>query len=319
MKTVIASYFVLLIFQLHTSNVSAQFCQDIADWKDKDNQGCEWYDTITGADDYYYYTDEQGVSRCEVYGNCCYANGHTAVTACCSCGGGSDFDQKCSNVQVNGQPWIDSDGEGCNVYDPANSDVGEDDVYYDDGDTYCSYFGDGYANAGYTAQQACCVCGGGVRNAGPSTTPAPTIAITAPPSYFEKDPITSSPSFSPKTSFPTKAPTTNAPISFVTASPSFFTLQDDDDIDDSNYDDEGSSDDDCSSFSISSKSRSHSSSSSSSGSSSGSSSSSKSKKKCKHSRKQSHEKDNPQKSTKSSKSKYSSRSSRSGSRKVLMF
>jgi hypothetical protein len=59
-------------------------------------------------------------------------------------GGGSGG---CSDVP-NG--WVDSDEDGCD--------------WYADGQDRCERFGDGYANDGKTANQACCVCGGGSNN-----------------------------------------------------------------------------------------------------------------------------------------------------------
>jgi hypothetical protein len=58
-------------------------------------------------------------------------------------GGGSGG---CSDVPSG---WKDSDGDSCQVY--ADND-------------WCEQYGDGYANDGKTANQACCSCGGGSNN-----------------------------------------------------------------------------------------------------------------------------------------------------------
>lgn len=92
--------------------------------------------------------------RCEQYGQG-YANGgFTASQACCSCGGGLvkvPEGPTCADISVNGQAWHDADPAGS--YNCA---------WYGQGH-HCEQWGhlSQYANWGYTAKQACCVCGGG--------------------------------------------------------------------------------------------------------------------------------------------------------------
>jgi hypothetical protein len=82
--------------------------------------------------------------------------------------------------------WYDSDGErySCEWY-ASNSNS-------------CANYGDGYANFGKTANQACCVCGGGARGTAPTkTTVSPSISpsesITTPPSAPPTEVCTDSP------------------------------------------------------------------------------------------------------------------------------
>jgi hypothetical protein len=46
----------------------------------------------------------------------------------------------------NGVPWVDSTGDSCAKFEANN---------------WCAQYGDGFENGGYTANQACCACGGG--------------------------------------------------------------------------------------------------------------------------------------------------------------
>ena len=66
--------------------------------------------------------------------------------------------------------WYDSDDS-----DTRNFDC----TWYGQKDN-CILYGDDYENMGKTANEACCVCGGGVTNGSPSTVPSlsPDIAAT---------------------------------------------------------------------------------------------------------------------------------------------
>jgi len=99
-------------------------------WYDIDGPtySCSWY--------------AQG-SNCATYGNS-YANfGKTANQACCACGGGV-----VSTCTDNPLGWYDIDGPtySCSWYAQGSN---------------CATYGNSYANFGKTANQACCVCGGG--------------------------------------------------------------------------------------------------------------------------------------------------------------
>jgi len=138
-----------LVLMLTNSIVYAvdDVCTDVPDWKDSLGDGCDWY--------------EENIEHCILYGNAFPSSGYTAGTACCFCGGGSHFDLLCDDVTIDGEPWKDADGDGCDWYDDIH--VGDDDYYYDDADTRCVYYGEEYGKDGFTALSACCVCGGGVR------------------------------------------------------------------------------------------------------------------------------------------------------------
>ncbi|KAJ9448629.1 hypothetical protein DIPPA_56149, partial [Diplonema papillatum] len=80
------------------------------------------------------------------------------VVTCCTCGGRAEPAQAplvCHDVLIDGQEWQDDDGFSCSEYviNTENND--------------CEEYGDLYENDGYTANTACCVCGGG------GTTPQP--------------------------------------------------------------------------------------------------------------------------------------------------
>jgi len=99
-------------------------------WYDIDGStySCTWY--------------AQG-SNCATYGNG-YANfGKTANQACCACGGG--FLSTCTDNPLG---WYDIDGPtySCSWYAQGSN---------------CATYGNSYANFGKTANQACCICGGG--------------------------------------------------------------------------------------------------------------------------------------------------------------
>ena len=86
--------------------------------------------------------------------------------------------------------WFDRDGPSysCDWYTSGSN---------------CANYGDSYANAGTTANKACCVCGGGAIYAGSPTTNSPT-----------GNPTTSNPT-NPKTPSPTNVPTTANPTETI--------------------------------------------------------------------------------------------------------
>jgi len=66
--------------------------------------------------------------------------------------------------------------------------------WYASGSNYCANYGDDYANFGTTANEACCVCGGGSRGNSPTkTTPSPSESISTPPSASPTEVCTDSP------------------------------------------------------------------------------------------------------------------------------
>ena len=152
----------LLSLQGSFIEVQAQQCEDLAGFLTSDGADCAWFaePVVVGDDDVYYYDDQKGQTRCEAFGSCCMnGDGHTAATACCACGGGTYYSQCTDFILDGGLPWTDSHGDGCAFYAEATGDDGN---YYDDFDTKCDYYGSEYRNV-YTAQEACCVCGGGYR------------------------------------------------------------------------------------------------------------------------------------------------------------
>ena len=52
--------------------------------------------------------------------------------------------------------------------------------WYGSNSNYCGSYGNSYTNFGYTANQACCVCGGGIR----STTAIPAWILVVPIVFF---------------------------------------------------------------------------------------------------------------------------------------
>jgi len=125
-------------------------------WRDSDGDTCEQYVSNKWCTP----DGQKGVnfqaSSFEDFRN----DGHTALTACCGCGGGARratgaFDISfaaialTSTVQCHDQPtgWVDRWGLGCADYDAFQ----------------CFAAGDADdANLGSTAEAACCACGGGV-------------------------------------------------------------------------------------------------------------------------------------------------------------
>merc|ERR1712166_1227291 len=106
-----------------------------------------------------------------------------------------------------GSEWDDSDGEqyDCTWYGDYNG---------------CSAYGDGYSYGNYTANQACCTCGGGDTETG-SPTNSPTDWPTNYPTESPTDYPTSSPTDWP-TSSPTESPTEH-PTQYPTDYPTYNT------------------------------------------------------------------------------------------------
>jgi hypothetical protein len=144
---------------------SASDCVDSPiGWYDFYGRNCEWYGELD--------------SNCAVYGHQ-YANfGHTALSACCVCGGGQSSleeeihpqeDQEAGVVVLDGaekqtcwdQPnWYDSTGDGCAWYE---------------GEHNCEYYGYQFLSIdGLAANDACCTCGGGLSSA-PALPPADEV------------------------------------------------------------------------------------------------------------------------------------------------
>lgn len=162
--------------------------------------GCDWFAMPLGDDDYEYYDDIYGdlETRCEAFGDCCIEDGGTltASVACCACGGGflapdvpsvtptsTSYPTLTNCYDVPG--WYSADSEASrNQFDCAwfGLPVADDDDYYSEGDTRCDLFGDEEPNFGYTANEACCVCGGGFYG---ENVPSPLPTISMAPSESE--------------------------------------------------------------------------------------------------------------------------------------
>jgi len=155
------------------TNSTEAVCEDYpytngTEWHDLRGEdfNCEWYaveyDCETSGDEYEYEAN------------------YTANEACCACGGGSTSseiahitatetptkaptdaptDAQCQDyTTTNGTNWHDSGGQDydCDWYSATG-----DDSY---GDDHCESYGDSYEYDGYTANEACCTCGGGTTN-----------------------------------------------------------------------------------------------------------------------------------------------------------
>jgi len=101
-----------------------------AGWKDSFDKSCDWYASHP--------------DRC-INTHLRAKGGHSASTACVVCGGGVYMNDKFDYPSG----WVDSVGDGCD--------------WYGEHAYKCSVYGYGYSNAGYNAQEACVVCGGGVK------------------------------------------------------------------------------------------------------------------------------------------------------------
>uniref|UniRef100_A0A7S2LR02 Uncharacterized protein n=1 Tax=Leptocylindrus danicus TaxID=163516 RepID=A0A7S2LR02_9STRA len=163
--------------------LAQQQCFDVPGWKDTDGDGCKWYATAVGVDDYY----DDKAERCDLYGSCCETEGHTAETACCACGGGilteahpsvsPAFTPQPTSTLQNGcvdMPGWSNEGYDCVWF---AGDVGDDALEYDDASTRCGEYGAWANPVNVAANDACCVCGGGDRTATPSVTPKPCFDV----------------------------------------------------------------------------------------------------------------------------------------------
>ena len=167
------------------------------------------------------------VCQTEIIPDCCGNGicdaGENEVTYLedCGCGNGvCDAGEDTANCPSdcpcvdNPEGWYDSDGPTC-TYD-CN--------WYSSG-TNCASYGDSYANFGTTANQACCVCGGGSpTKGGPGPTESPTSSPTPAPTppAPTKSPSSSPsrvPSFRPSAS-PTLATSTPVPTKSPSSAPS---------------------------------------------------------------------------------------------------
>jgi hypothetical protein len=77
------------------------------------------------------------------------AEGDCVIQDCdsiCTASDGAEGDAGGGEQCVDVPGWYDSDGDDCNFYAEDNN---------------CQLYGSGFENFGYTANQACCVCGGG--------------------------------------------------------------------------------------------------------------------------------------------------------------
>lgn len=71
----------------------------------------------------------------------------------------SSTDEPCKDVMINGEAWVDIDGDSCQVYSDLNwctVDGGYGTGWYDPARTF-----DHDKKFGHTAVTACCACGGG--------------------------------------------------------------------------------------------------------------------------------------------------------------
>jgi len=120
-------------------------CEDLPQWKDAYNDDCKWY--------------AENDPTCNLATCCADEDGITAASACCSCGGGSTGSGSSGqNPPVNTAPisgtctdmagWTDQEGFDCSWYEQFSPDS-------------CNQWGSCCANGGYTANEACCICGGG--------------------------------------------------------------------------------------------------------------------------------------------------------------
>jgi hypothetical protein len=112
-------------------------------WKDELGDSCDWY--------------AEG-NNCAVHGRFWPNWGKTANVACCVCGGGMSTKLISAKVKEvdNNDPtckdtrgWKDSLGYGCSFYAQGDN---------------CEKYGSSYKHWSKTANDACCVCGGGSLN-----------------------------------------------------------------------------------------------------------------------------------------------------------
>merc|ERR1712076_157857 len=87
-----------------------------------------------------------------------------------------------SGTCTNDPSFIDSFGDDC--------------TWYEENDPDCS-FGDCCDAGSGTANEACCICGGGITSPSPGTTPAPVTPAPVAPAPVTPAPVTSAPVPSP--------------------------------------------------------------------------------------------------------------------------
>jgi len=175
-----------------TSEPTSEPTSDCTDYTLSD--GSAWHDSA--GDEYTcdYYEEQAGQDHCEDYGY--EYGGYRADEACCTCGGGStgtdtptesptdaltdaptqEPTSDCTDYTLSdGSAWRDSAGQDYTC-----------DYYEEQGDDHCKDYGDKYEYGGYTANEACCTCGGGSTgtdanegyNTGSGDTDTPTEAPT---------------------------------------------------------------------------------------------------------------------------------------------
>jgi len=151
-----------------------------------------WYDVDGPNFDCNWYASKD---NCEIYGDDHENEGMTANEACCVCGGGDKLMPTTSPIAIptpsptaiptpspngpsgstcidNPIDWYDSGGEFFDC------------IWYGSDASYCANWGDLFENFNATANQACCVCGGGdERPTSPTTAPlsSPTMNPTLSP------------------------------------------------------------------------------------------------------------------------------------------
>ena len=208
-------------------------CDDVPDWSIIEGDSfydCGWYGSPVEPDPTAGYFYDDGATRCGLWGNESDAILNlSANEACCSCGGGLLSNQYPTTPSptmslvpttvptlsalpthfcVDRPGWESNDGVQCKWYE---HEIGPeyDDYYQDDAADRCDFFGgEEFASSdGFTASEACCICGGGIL-AGPSGTPTAIPTFSSRPT-LEPQPTTS-PTKSSTASPATKLVSSNA-------------------------------------------------------------------------------------------------------------
>jgi hypothetical protein len=155
-----------------TPTTPSSECEDVPGWYDADGPeyDCTWYAQY---------------GNCELFGSGLENDGYTANEACCVCGGGksesnpsetispsSSFAPSGENNCEDVPGWHDLDGQefDCTWYAQKSN---------------CENYGSEFENDGFTANGACCVCGGGNTESTPLSlsspeTSSPTILLSTP-------------------------------------------------------------------------------------------------------------------------------------------
>ena len=118
------------IGSIHANEV----CEDISGWHDADGEeyNCNWYASGHSGD------------RCRFASDHPY-QGHTAKSACCTCGGGNEVELYDLNICQDTAGWHDSAGKDCEWYEKYPS--------------RCLNLGNKFHGMfGQTANEACCYC-----------------------------------------------------------------------------------------------------------------------------------------------------------------